>query len=92
MERRSDPRILLGFSCVCFSFVTYYTLSSGRNRRKHYGLLVPPTDDVNLILLHYGSDRGKYMDLVFEGVLSHPSTCHGPCSPALSYCTVYCSL
>lgn len=32
------------------------------------------------------------MDLVFGGVLSHPSACYSPCSPALSYCPVYCSL
>lgn len=55
-------------------------------------MLVRPTDNVNLILMLYGSGRGEYMDLVFGGVLSHPSACHGPCSPALSYCPVYCSL
>lgn len=69
-----------------FAFPLWLTLlSSGRNRRKHYGLLVSLTDNVRLIALLCG--RGEFMDLVFEGVLSHPSTCHGPCIfPALSYC------
>lgn len=75
MERRSDPRILLGFALPLWLIM----LSPGRNRRKHYGLLVPPTDNVYLIFLLCGSGRGEFMDLVPEGVLSHPSACHGPC-------------
>lgn len=53
-------------------------LSPGRSRRKHYGLLVPPTDNVHLIFLLCDSGGGEFMDLVFEGVLSHPGACHGP--------------
>lgn len=76
------------FLCLLFLCDLLYC----RNRRKHYGLLVPPTDSVNLILMLYVSGRGEYMDLVFEGVLSHLSACQSPCSPALSYCPDYCSL
>lgn len=53
-------------------------LSPGRNRRKRYGLLVPPTDNVHLIPLLYGSGRGEFMDLVFEGVLSLPWSLYIP--------------
>lgn len=60
---------------LCLLFLCDLLYSLGRNRRKHYGLLVPPTDPVNLILMLYGSGRGEYMDLVFEGVLSHPTAC-----------------
>lgn len=75
VRSKDSPRV---FSCLLFP-LWHILLAPGRKRRKHYGLLVPPTDNVHLIPLLYGSGRGEFMDLVLEGVLSHPSACHGPC-------------
>lgn len=82
VRSEDSPRVFL---CLLFLRGLLYSLLVETEENIIYGLLVPLTDNVHLIALLCA--RGEFMGLVFEGVLSHPSICYGPCIfSALSYC------